>query len=204
MVGLMGGTFNPIHYGHLLMCESIREEFGLRKIVFIPARIPPHKTDREIIDPIDRLIMVELAIVDNPYFELSDIEIRRNRPSYTVDTLKEFRRIYGPEELFFITGADSLVQLHTWREYKQIFSLCKIIVARRPDTDDNLLNEYILKYKNDFGAEIFVSRHKAMDYSSTEIRERVKSGASIRYRTPAVVEAYIYKRGLYRSENVSV
>ncbi|NLM74555.1 MAG: nicotinate-nucleotide adenylyltransferase [Clostridiaceae bacterium] len=200
MVGLMGGTFNPVHYGHLLMCESIREEFNLNKIIFIPARIPPHKTKENIISPEDRLRMVELAIEDNPYFKLSDIEIRRSGPSYTVDTLKEFRKIYSFKELFLIVGADSLVQFHTWRDYQQIFSLSKIIVAKRPDTDENLLNEHIDKFTNEMGAKILVSGHRAMDYSSTEIRERIKKGASIRYRTPASVADYIYKRGLYRSD----
>ena len=199
----MGGTFDPIHYGHLLMCENIREEFNLNKIIFIPAKIPPHKTDRIIICPDARLTMVELAIADNPDFELSDIEIKRNGPSYTVDTIKEFRKFYSLEELFFIVGADSLVQFHTWKNFQQIFRLCTIIVAKRPDTEEGLLNDYIRKFSNEFGARILVSQHKAMDYSSTEIRERIKKDMSIRYRTPKSVEDYIYQRNLYRSDSGS-
>lgn len=199
MVGLMGGTFSPIHYGHLLMCESIREEFNLEKIIFMPARIPPHKTNISIVDAEHRLNMVRLAIEDNPYFEASDLEMRRQGASYTVDTLKELRSsLPKGKKLFLIIGADSLVQLSSWYKYQDIFRLATIIVAARPDTDFSLLNDTIAKFRVEMDADILMSAHAPMNFSSTEIRNRVKKGLSIRYMTPPKVEAYIYENGLYR------
>lgn len=194
----MGGTFNPIHYGHLLMCESIREEFNLTKIIFMPARIPPHKDCEDIIKAEDRLQMVKLAIEDNLYFEVSDLELKRSGPSYTIDTLRTLKDLYKQKAIYLIIGADSLVQFHTWQSYQEIFKICKIIVAKRPDTDENLLYDYINKFTSELDAKIFVSDHAAMNFSSTEIRNRINKGLSIRYMTPHKVESYIYEKGLYK------
>ncbi len=197
MLGIMGGTFNPIHYGHLLMCEGIREEFSLEKIIFIPAKIPPHKNNGIIIDAHDRFHMVELAITSNPFFIASDIEMSREGSSYTVDTLKILKEKANNKQLSLIVGADSLVQFETWRDYREIFELAVIIVASRPDTEEDYLNNYINRFKTQFGANIKKYSGKAMDYSSTEIRRRVEIGLSIKYQVPPEVESYIYKNGLY-------
>lgn len=204
MLGLMGGTFNPIHYGHLLMCEGIREEFSLDKIIFIPAKIPPHKNNTKIIEAYDRLQMVKLAIRDNPHFEFSDLEMKREGSSYTIDTLKIFKEQFNRNDLALIIGADSLVQFETWRNFQEIFRLATIIVASRPDTNENTLERAIIKFKSQFAARIFKYSGKAMDYSSTEIRLRVKEGMSIKYQVPPEVEAYIYKNLLYRNNDAGV
>lgn len=198
MLGIMGGTFNPIHYGHLLMCEGIREEFGLEKVIFIPAKIPPHKNNAKITEAHDRFCMVNLAIADNPFFAVSDIEMEREGSSYTVDTLKACNEYLKNEEnLALIVGADSLIQFETWRDYGAIFKLAAIIVASRPDTDEDILDNYIIKFRSQFGANIMRFSGKAMDYSSTEIRRRVEMGLSIRYLVPPEVESYIFKNRLY-------
>mgnify|MGYP000521584022 CR=1 FL=1 len=199
MLGIMGGTFNPIHYGHLLMCEGIREEFNLEKIIFIPAKIPPHKDNSKIIEADDRLRMVELAIGDNPFFEASEIEMKREGSSYTVDTLRIIKEQEKNRKISLIVGADSFVQFETWRDYREIFRLAVIIVAPRPDTREDILNSYIEKFRKEFGANILKYSGKAMDYSSTEIRKRVGMGLSIKYMVPPDVERYIYKNGLYKN-----
>lgn len=198
MIGIMGGTFNPIHFGHLIMCEKIREEFQLGKIIFIPAKTPPHKDSDMIIEANCRFDMVKLAICNNPYFDISDIEMKRQGPSYTIDTLNELKRIYGQDQsIGLIIGADSLVQIVTWKRFDEIIKLATIIVAHRPDTDEAFLDSSINEIKAHFGAEILLSGTKALDFSSTEIRDRVQNGLSIRYLVPQSVEAYIYERKLY-------
>lgn len=198
MFGIMGGTFNPIHYGHLLMCEGIREEFCMGKIIFVPAKIPPHKDNAKITEAQDRFRMVELAIADNPFFIASDIEMKRNGSSYTVDTLRALKENTEHEDKpALIVGADSLIQFETWREYREIFKMAVIVVASRPDTEEDILENYIIKFKKQYGANILKYSGKAMDYSSTEIRKRVKMGLSIKYQLPPEVEEYVLKNGLY-------
>jgi nicotinate-nucleotide adenylyltransferase len=198
MIGIMGGTFSPIHYGHLLISEHIREEFNLSKILFVPAKKPPHKDFTQIIEAEDRLNMVKLAIQGNPFFEVSDLELRREGASYTIDSIHEFSKLFGPQnDIGLIIGADSLVQIETWRSYTEIMKLVTLIVAARPDTDMCLLDEKIYKLKKAFNARILKSSGKALDYSSTDIRERVKKGQSIRYRVPPEVILYIDERVLY-------
>lgn len=204
LIGLFGGTFNPIHYGHLLICEGIREEFGLEKTVFIPAKTPPHKESKKIIRPYDRLEMVRLAIEDNPSFEVSDIEMKREGASYTVDTLNTYNKLYGSDNLGLIVGADSLVNFETWRNYRDIFGLAYIFVASRPDTDNKLLENSIIKFTNQFGARIYKYSLRVMDYSSTEIRRRVKEGLSIKYLVPPNVEEYIYNNQLFIEDDPEV
>ncbi|HBR02258.1 MAG TPA: nicotinate-nucleotide adenylyltransferase [Ruminiclostridium sp.] len=199
MIGLMGGTFNPIHYGHLLMCDTIREEFKIEKIIFMPAKNPPHKDLTEVVNAGDRFEMVRLAIKDNPHFEVSDIEMKRPGASYTVDTLRALAGIYGPDKKpGLIIGADSLLQIKAWKSYQEILSLAVMIVASRPDTDEERLAKTIDELEQFYHAQVLKSSSRAMDYSSTEIRERVHRGLSIKYRVPPGVEAYIYEKGLYR------
>lgn len=201
MIGIMGGTFNPIHYGHLIMCEFIREEFKLERILFVPAQNPPHKGINLLADAQDRLEMVKLAICSNPHFEASEIEMNRPGVSYTIETLNEFGKQYNGEgRLNLIIGADSLMQLNTWKNYEEIIETADIIVVRRPDTKDLLLELMIARLKDDYHARIYLSDAVAFDYSSTEIRRRIQSGLSIKYMVPEDVETYIVEHELYRSK----
>lgn len=197
MIALFGGTFNPIHYGHLLICEGIREEFDLEKVVFIPAKTPPHKDTSEIIQATHRLEMVKLATESNPYFEVSDIEMNRDGSSYTIDTLRTYKDLYNNQGIGLIVGADSLIHFESWRNYEEILSLAHVFVASRPDTDEKILDNCINKFTSQLGATIYKYSLRVMDYSSTEIRHRVSKGLSIKYLAPSSVEDYIYNAKLY-------
>lgn len=197
MIALFGGTFNPIHYGHLLICEGIREEYNLEKVVFIPARIPPHKDKNEIIQASHRLEMAKLAIKDNPFFEVSDMELKREGSSYTIDTVRIYKNLYNIDRMGLILGADSLINFETWRNFTDIFPLVDIYVASRPDFDAQTLEKTIQRFENEFEAKINKYSLRTMDYSSTEIRDRISKGLSIKYLVPPAVEEYIYKAELY-------
>jgi nicotinate-nucleotide adenylyltransferase len=197
LIALFGGTFNPIHYGHLLICEGIREEYNLEKVVFIPARIPPHKDKNEIIQASHRLEMAKLAIKDNPFFEVSDMELKREGSSYTIDTVRIYKNLYNIDRMGLILGADSLINFETWRNFTDIFPLVDIYVASRPDSDAQTLEKTIQRFENEFEAKINKYSLRTMDYSSTEIRDRISKGLSIKYLVPPAVEEYIYKAELY-------
>lgn len=187
----MGGTFNPIHHGHLVAAEVAREEFSLEKVIFVPTCIPPHKDTTGIAPPMDRYEMVRLAIMGNPYFEPSDMEIKRGGRSYTQDTLKEFKAIYKNTEFYFITGADALRELHTWKNIDELPRLCKFIAVSRPG--------YSLHIDERFKDTTYLLEIPALAISSSEIRTRIKNGRSVRYLVPEKVEEYIINNGLYRS-----
>jgi len=136
-IGLMGGTFNPIHIGHLVMAEEIRKGFGLDKVLFIPTGNPPHKLIEGQVSSKDRYIMTLLATASNEYFEVSDIETKRIGTSYTVDTIKELKEIYQMAEFYFITGADAILEIETWKNTKELLDSCKFIAATRPGYNMN-------------------------------------------------------------------
>ena len=187
-IGILGGTFNPIHVGHLVLAEEAREKLNLDKVIFVPAYIPPHKKDDELADPNDRFKMVELALRGNSDFEVSAFEIDAKTTSYSVETLKAFKKKYGEEaKLFFITGADSLGEIYSWKEVDQIFKLSKFIVANRPGYDmANVPNG------------IDVVTITSLEISSSLIRKKIGEGKSIRYLVPEPVREYIIARRLYR------
>jgi nicotinate-nucleotide adenylyltransferase len=190
-IGIMGGTFNPIHYGHLRAAESARERFNLKKVIFVPAYKPPHKGDEIIIaPPQDRYAMVLLAISSHPQFSISDIELKRGGRSYTYLTIKEFHRNYPKTEIFFITGADAIAQLPTWKNAEELISLCRFIAVSRPN--------YKLEIPNNFFSNTYILEISGFDISSTLIREKIKAGESIKYLLPEEVEVYIYKNNLYK------
>ena len=186
----MGGTFDPIHIGHLIIAEWILESLALKKIIFVPAALPPHKKDVKRTDKKDRLEMVKLSIRDNPKFELSDIEIKEDRVSFTVDTLREFSK--GDDEIYFIIGEDSLKELPTWKDPDEIVRLSTIVVARRPN-QQNQSEKYV------YSDKVIFSDSPEISISSTQIRERVKGGKSIKYLVHPAVEEFILKKGLYKS-----
>ena len=195
-LGIMGGTFDPIHYGHLVTAEAARTRFRLDQVVFVPSGRPPHKADGTT-DAGDRLVMTQMAIVTNPGFSLSDIEARREGYSYSIDTVREFFDIYGPElELFFITGADAILSIPTWKDAGDLLHMCTFIAASRPGFDLAELNKLPLAWLE----RIRLFEIPALAISSTDIRRRVKQGDSIKYLLPEPVEHYILRYGLYRGE----
>lgn len=192
-IGVMGGTFDPIHLGHLMIAEAVWNEYRLDKILFIPSANPPHKSN-VLTSAKHRFNMALLATCSNPHFEVSSIEMERQGPSYTVDTIKELKQIYGDKaELYFIIGADSIKELPTWHNIDELLTLCHFVATRRPgyEPDLKLVEE---DYKD---ADIRVLETPELEISSTDIRRRIKKGYSIQYITTEQVQQYIRKEGLY-------
>lgn len=199
---IMGGSFDPIHLGHLVVAERAAEELGAGRVLFVPCCVPPHKEADGLTPARHRLRMIELAIRGNPRFRASDIEIRRGGVSYTVETIAELRRRYGAgARIFFLIGADSLAEIHTWREHRALLRACTVATVGRPGFDPGGWT----------GAGSGLSRREVSELkkrivcaplvgiSSTEIRRRRREGRSIRYLVPEAVERYIAAHGLYRT-----
>lgn len=200
-LALMGGTFDPIHFGHLVMAEAARIQFGFDQVLFVPSGKPPHKTGKYITSAIHRYMMTVLATMSNPYVHVSSFEIEREGPSYSIDTIKYFRGEYGPEvELYFITGADAMQEILTWKAVPELLQLCQFIAATRPGYCMSEL-EQVKAAIGPMGKErIHCVATPEIDISSTGIRERLKCGKSIKYLLPETVENYIYKQGLYGAD----
>ncbi|MBI4972849.1 MAG: nicotinate-nucleotide adenylyltransferase [Candidatus Omnitrophica bacterium] len=186
-IGILGGTFNPIHLGHLILAEEVREKLDLERIIFVPAYLPPHKDNTEIAPAKDRFAMVKLAIKENKYFCVSDIEIKRDGRSYTIDTLNEFKRRYPQDELYFIIGSDLLKYLDEWKDLSEIIKMVKFVVATRPGYPLEKIPTYI--------STIPI---RAVDISAFEIRQASKEKRSFRYLVTEAVYKYITRRGLYK------
>ncbi|MBC2721106.1 nicotinate-nucleotide adenylyltransferase [Desulfosporosinus sp.] len=196
-IGIMGGTFDPIHYGHLVAAEMARGEFKLSKVLFIPTGTPPHKNRRDISAGEVRFEMVKRAIQDNPAFDISALEIEREGPSYTVETLRVLRRTWPEDELYFITGSDALLEIFSWREAEEIFKLIQFIGAARPGFD---ASDFFLKVQQEHPetqGKIHYLEVPALAISSTDIRARVRRGEPIRYLLPEPVRLYLEELGLY-------
>jgi len=189
--GIMGGTFDPIHLGHLVTAEEVRDYFQLDEVVFVPSARPPHKIGQVITNPEHRYLMVVLATITNPYFRVSRIELERVGPSYAVDTLRYYREFWGSEsEIYFITGADAFAQISSWNNPEELFRLCTFVAATRPGYKMVSMEE---KYRQ----KVKMIEVSALAIASSEIRRRVKKGESIKYLVPEAVENYIKKNGLY-------
>ena len=186
-IGILGGTFNPIHIGHLILAEEAREKLRLDKVIFVPTFLPPHKDNSDIAPAKDRLTMTKRAIKTNKYFLVSDIEIKRNGRSYTIDTIKEFKEKFQGDDLYFIIGSDLLKYLEEWKDLNEIIKMVKFITATRP----GFPLEKIPSYINTLPI-------RAVDVSAFEIRACVKEGKSLCYLVPEGVFNYINKRGLYK------
>jgi len=198
-VGLMGGTFDPIHLAHLVTAEAALEQFGLDRVIFIPTGHPPHKKDHPITPAEYRCNMVALATDSNQRFEVSRIEIEREGPSYTVDTLEEMRARLGPDsDLYFITGADAIIDIGTWREPERLFKLSRFIAAQRPGFSAEATLEDLRRLERKYRCRILEVDAPSLEISSTDIRLRVREFRSIKYLVPEAVEDYIYRHGLYR------
>lgn len=198
-LGIMGGTFDPVHYGHLVAAETVRYEFGLDKVIFMPAGKPPHKQTNTVSDPEHRYLMTALAVAANERFEVSRLEVDKDKVSYTVDTVKDLISIYGKDvDIYFITGADAVLELMGWHKIEELLTLCSFIAVTRLGFDKKVLEQKIEEIKSNYNGEIISIEIPLLEISSTDIRERVKKGKPIRYLVPDEVEKYIEKTGLYR------
>lgn len=196
-LGIMGGTFDPIHFGHLVTAEEALVQFNLDKVLFMPTGRPVRKTHRHVSSSEDRYLMTVVATATNPDFEVSRIEIDRPGDTYTVDTMRELHAVYGPHaEIFFITGADAVREILTWKDSDKFAELCTFIAATRPGFDAREAHETLLKGIG--GPRVELMEVPALAISSSDIRSRVASKRPIRYLLPESVAAYIAKNGLYR------
>lgn len=195
-LGIFGGSFDPVHYGHLRLAEEAREQAKLDSVVFIPTQVSPFKVGRTQISGELRLEMLRRATEDNPAFQVSGREIKRPGPSYTVDTLRELEREHPDTERFFITGTDALRDLPKWREPEEVIRLTRFLVSVRPGVNKV---EVLTALPDAWEERVTFIEMPELDISSTYLRERLKIGYSVRYLVPRPVEEYILAQGLYRA-----
>lgn len=218
-LGLFGGTFNPIHLGHVQVIHEVKAGFGLDKILIIPSALPPHKELNGVVDAEDRLEMIRLAFSDDPNFVISDIELKRSGPSYTIDTVRHFKSI-SPEntELYLIVGLDAFLEIDTWKSYNDLFLLIPFIVMSRTINEkinvkpewkslknylqSKISKEYTLSVTQSSFIHakkqpVYVFNVTPVDISSTTIRKRIKEGRSIKKLVPEIIEDFIKAKGLY-------
>jgi nicotinate-nucleotide adenylyltransferase len=190
--GIFGGTFDPIHIGHLIIADTVRSDFPLDRILFIPTGIPPHKASSRISSGDIRLEMVKMAIASFAEFEWTDCEVKCQEVSYTIDTIQRIRETdqWGNDDLYFIIGADSLVDIETWKNPKAILEAIPTIVVGRPGIE-------VQQTAQQFLSKVTFIETPLIEVSSTLIRQRIRAGQSIRSWVPREVEAYIHKKGLY-------
>jgi nicotinate-nucleotide adenylyltransferase len=203
-LGIMGGTFDPIHLGHLVTAEEVRIQYGLDHVIFVPSGQPPHKESLNISDPEHRYLMTMLATITNPYFTVSRVEIDQPPHSltYTIDTIRYFRSYFGEKaHLYFITGADAILEILTWKDYRELLATCTFIAATRPGYSLNRLKDTLGAACPDTLQNIHILEIPAVAISSTLIRRRVAEGKTIKYLTPESVTEYILKNHLYRRYN---
>jgi nicotinate-nucleotide adenylyltransferase len=188
-LGIMGGTFDPVHIGHLVCAEEARWQFELDEVVFVPAGQPWQK--RQVTHAEDRYLLTVLATASNPHFSVSRLEIDRAGPTYTLETLRALREFHGAADLFFITGADAVLEILTWKDPDSLLQTARFIAATRPEFDLGKLD------LGRFGDRVSVIQIPALAISSTDIRRRVREGRPIHYLVPAEVASYIEERHLY-------
>jgi nicotinate-nucleotide adenylyltransferase len=199
-IGIMGGTFNPIHYGHLLIAENACAQLGLDEVRFIPTGKSPHKQGQPCLSGAHRLRMVELAIQDNPRFLADDRELVRDALSYTCLTLESLHRQFPGDELYFIMGGDSLRDFHTWYQPEKICQHAILVAAIRDDCDLSHLEDYANALRRDFSADVRLLHTPNLSVTSRELRRRIQAGETIRYQLPEAVQSYIIEKKLYRNQ----
>lgn len=199
-IGIMGGTFDPIHNGHLIISEHIRDNLGLDEVIFIPAGQPPHKDNNLVLSSNHRFNMTNMAIEGNPKFRISDMEIKSKETSYTFDTIKKLKDKYNDSELYFIIGADSLFNLEKWHKFSELSKITKFSLWERTGYYRQDILDRIAYLKKQFETDIFYVEGPIIEISSSHIRNRVKSNKSIRYLVPKSVMEYIEKNNLYNGE----
>ena len=214
-LGILGGTFNPVHLAHLQMARDAMEQCGLERVLFMPAATPPHKPLAGELSFEHRFAMVELAIENEPRFDACDLEGRRGGKSYSVESLETLGRMYPSDELFFLMGMDSFAEIHLWRRYPRLFELAHLVVLMRPGTEfEDPLSAAPVAMRGEFcyppapkglktlkhssGNRVFFIEETLLDISSTRIRERVSAGLPIDHLVPAAVSEYITRHGFYR------
>lgn len=211
--GILGGTFDPIHIGHLRLAEEVGEELALEKVYLIPAASPPHKNLKPITPFPHRLAMTQIAATSSPLFETLDMEGRREGYSYSIETLREFHKIFPHGlELFFILGMDAFLEIELWKEHRRLFDYANFVVIKRPGFSSDLFDRFVvslglsleregdsLNYRAPSGNRLIYQEATLMDISSTAIRERVAKGKSIRFLVPEGVRTYVLEKGLYRT-----
>ena len=187
----MGGTFNPPHLGHLVCAEEVNDHFKFDKVMFIPSARPPHKDNSGILDARHRYMMTVLATQDNPRFEVSRIELDRPGQSYSIETVKQLREIYGQDaDIHWIVGADAILEMFIWKDIDELLTICKFIAINRPGYDLSQANPRFMK-------KVQVFQITDVDISATEIKRRVRQGKSIKYLVQLEVERYIHENRLY-------
>jgi nicotinate-nucleotide adenylyltransferase len=213
-LGILGGTFDPIHFGHLRVAEEIGEELELEKIYLLPAAVPPHKETKPITPFHHRLAMTQLAAKESPILEVLDLEGRRQGLSYSIETLRECHQIFKPNPvLFFILGMDAFLEIKTWKEYERLFDYANFVVINRPRSQSEELEPFLQSLNVGFdrsdkaqtfthssGNVLIYKEATLMDISSTQIRRLVASGKTIRFLIPESVRAYLVQKGLYRTD----
>ena len=199
-VGIMGGTFDPVHIGHLIIAEKAREQFHLDEVLFIPSGTPYMKNVDEVLPGPIRTEMTKLAIEENPFFSISTIEIEKEGSTYTYETLETLHEKNPNTEYYFILGADSLFAMENWKNPDKIFEDCHILAALRDDKNTEKMEEQAAYLKEKFNADIFLIETGHIEISSSMIRELVKDGHSIRYLVPDAVYDYIIKNKLYKAD----
>ena len=191
-LAIMGGTFSPPHLGHLICAEEVNEHFKFEKVMFVPSARPPHKDGGGVLDAEHRYMMTVLATQDNPRFAVSRIELDRPGRSYSIETVKQLKEIYGQNtEIYWVIGADAILEMSIWKDVDKLLTICRFIAINRPGYDLSQADERFMK-------KVQLLEVTNVDISATEIRRRVSQGKSIRYLVPPAVEQYICENGLYR------
>jgi len=198
-VGIMGGTFNPIHYGHLFLAENAMEQLNLDKVLFMPSKNPPHKKKTDLVSDTQRTDMVRLAVQGNQHFEVSTIEYEREGFTYTADTLTRLTNEHPDTEYYFIIGADSLFMMQDWHTPQIIFNLSTILVTGRDHVQENQLDKQLNYLKETYGARIIIFDMPTIEISSAMIRKRIAENKTIRYYVPNEVMNYIVEHRLYET-----
>jgi len=198
-IAIMGGTFDPIHYGHLVTAEAVMHEYQIDQVLFIPSGQPPHKTEGQVTPADHRYLMTLLATETNPRFFSSRIEIDRKGYTYTIDTIRELKEMYPGSEIYFITGADAFSNILSWKNPELLLSSCHFVAATRPGYSRAKAAPQIEALMDRHADTLHYLEVPALSISSSEIRARVKEGRPIKYLLPETVENYIYKHGLYQA-----
>lgn len=197
-IGIFGGSFDPVHLGHVELGKDAKEQAGLDRLIFVPARLQPFKLDKKATEGFHRVNMLRLALKEYPELEVSEFELNKDDISYTINTLDHFKSIYGDDaEIFFLTGTDSFIKIHTWMRADEFLPRYSFIVGSRPGYMEEELRMQKQFIETEYGSKVIIINNTKVDVSSTEIRDRVLTGKSLAGLVDPEVERYIYDNGLY-------